>query len=141
MCFCILLLLAPKCFVLERRKNALLIAFGVEKLYGTMNGSWDAYLASPADFAGADDIITNLANEREPEFEIIERTAKSLIITSLEILHRFFQIQLKPLWWRRTKVLKRSDSLHYVHNLMHFLPLPPPTPPSTIFCPFFTERK
>ena len=31
-----------------------------------MNGSLDAYLASPADFAGADDIITNLAKEREP---------------------------------------------------------------------------
>ena len=31
-----------------------------------MNGSCDAYLASPADFAGADDIITNLAKEREP---------------------------------------------------------------------------
>ena len=30
-----------------------------------INGSWDAYLASPADFAGADDIITNLAKERE----------------------------------------------------------------------------
>ena len=30
-----------------------------------MNGSWDAYLASPTDFAGADDIITNLAKERE----------------------------------------------------------------------------
>ena len=28
--------------------------------------SWDAYLASPASFAGADDIITNLAKEREP---------------------------------------------------------------------------
>ena len=25
-----------------------------------MNGSWDAYRASPADFAGADDLITNL---------------------------------------------------------------------------------
>ena len=32
-----------------------------------MNGSLDVYLASPADFAGADDIITNyLAKEREP---------------------------------------------------------------------------
>ena len=31
-----------------------------------MNGSWDTYLAPPADFAGADDIITNLAKEREP---------------------------------------------------------------------------
>ena len=29
-----------------------------------INGSWDAYLAPPADFAGADDIITNLAKER-----------------------------------------------------------------------------
>ena len=33
---------------------------------GRINGSWDAYLASPADFAGADDIITNLAKVREP---------------------------------------------------------------------------
>ena len=39
-----------------------------------MNGSWDVYLASPADFAGADDVITNLAKEREPGIEIIERT-------------------------------------------------------------------
>ena len=31
-----------------------------------MNGSCDAYLAPPADFVGTDDIITNLANEREP---------------------------------------------------------------------------
>ena len=48
-----------------------------------MNGSWDAYLASPTDFAGADDIITNLAKERQPGIEIIERTPKSFIITSL----------------------------------------------------------
>ena len=27
----------------------------------SMNESWGAYLASPADFVGADDIITNLA--------------------------------------------------------------------------------
>ena len=32
-----------------------------------MNESWDAYMASPADFAGADDII-NLATEREPYY-------------------------------------------------------------------------
>ena len=31
----------------------------------SMNGSWDVSLSSPADFAGADDIITNLAKERE----------------------------------------------------------------------------
>ena len=44
-----------------------------------MNGSWDAYLASPADFfVGADDIT----KEREPGIEIIERTPLSLIITS-----------------------------------------------------------
>ena len=39
-----------------------------------MNGSWDAYLAYPADFAGANDIITNLAKEREPGIKIMERT-------------------------------------------------------------------
>ena len=33
---------------------------------GWMDGSWNAYLAFPADFSGADDIITNLAKEREP---------------------------------------------------------------------------
>ena len=48
-----------------------------------MNGSWDVYLASPADFAGMDDIITNLAREIEPGIEIIERTPLSSIITSL----------------------------------------------------------
>ena len=37
-----------------------------------MNGSWDAYLASPADFVGADDIITNLAKERKRGIEIID---------------------------------------------------------------------
>ena len=31
-----------------------------------MNGSWDAYLESPADIAGADDTIADLAKEREP---------------------------------------------------------------------------
>ena len=39
-----------------------------------MNGSWDAYLASSTDFAGTDDIITNLAKEREPGIEIIKCT-------------------------------------------------------------------
>ena len=37
-----------------------------------MSGSWGAHLATPADFAGAEDIITNLAKEREPGD--IERT-------------------------------------------------------------------
>ena len=53
----------------RRRKNALLIQIGVVTVWDnvdSMNGSWDAYLASPADFAGANDIITNLAKEREP---------------------------------------------------------------------------
>ena len=53
-----------------------------ESIDRRMNGPWDAYLASPADFAGADDIITNLTKEREPGIEIIERTPKSLIIAS-----------------------------------------------------------
>ena len=46
-----------------------------------MNGSGHAYLASPADFGGTDDIITNLTKERQPWIEIIERISKSLIIT------------------------------------------------------------
>ena len=37
-----------------------------------MNESWDVYLESPAYFAGVDDIITSLANERERRD--IERT-------------------------------------------------------------------
>ena len=40
-----------------------------------MDGSWDAFMASPADFAGADDIITNLAKKRETGIEIIEITS------------------------------------------------------------------
>ena len=31
-----------------------------------MNGSWDAYQEFPEDFAGMDDIITDLAKEKEP---------------------------------------------------------------------------
>ena len=62
-------------YCLQHRKNALLIASGVEIVWDNqrINGSWDAYLAS-ADFAGVDDIITNLAKEREPGIEIIKRT-------------------------------------------------------------------
>ena len=37
-----------------------------------MSGFWDMYLTSPTDFAGVDDIITNLAKEREPGIRIIE---------------------------------------------------------------------
>ena len=60
-----------------------------------MNGSWDKYLASPADFAGADDIITNLAKERQPGIEIIERTPSSLIINSvLSFLKRMVLLSL-----------------------------------------------
>ena len=42
-----------------------------------VNRSWDKHLESPADFAGADDIITNLAKEREPGIEIIKCTPYS----------------------------------------------------------------
>ena len=50
-----------------------------------MNRFWTRIdLASPADFAGADDIITNLAKEREPGD--IERTPLSLILL-LVLLH------------------------------------------------------
>ena len=58
------------------RKNALLVQIGVEFVWDNqrMYGSWDMYLAPPADFVGADDIITNLAKEREPGIDVIERT-------------------------------------------------------------------
>ena len=46
-----------------------------------MNGSLDAYLASPADYAEADEIITNLAKDREPGD--IECMPKCLNIASL----------------------------------------------------------
>ena len=51
--------------------------------------SWDEYLAPPADFAGADDVINNLAKYREPRIEIIERTPLSLIVTSFQPLLLF----------------------------------------------------
>ena len=59
-----------------RRKNAPLTAFGVEIVLDNqlINGSWGAFLANPADFAGANDIITSFAKKREPSIEIIERT-------------------------------------------------------------------
>ena len=40
----------------------------------------------PADFAEADDIITNLAKEREPGIEIIERTPLSLIMSCVVLV-------------------------------------------------------
>ena len=55
-------LVSIDCF--RHKKNAFLIAFGVEIVLDNqsinewINESWDAYLASPADFAGADGIIT-----------------------------------------------------------------------------------
>ena len=56
--------------------DTLLIQSGVEIVLDNqqMNGSWDAYLVSPADFVGADDIIANLAKDNEPVIEIIEST-------------------------------------------------------------------
>ena len=57
--------------------TASFIAFDVDRTQRIPNidwrkESWDAYLASPADFAGAHDIINNLPKEREPGD--IERT-------------------------------------------------------------------
>ena len=74
-------------YTIRCRKNALLIQTGVEIVWeNKLNGSWDAYLTSPADFAGVDDIVTNLAKEREPGIEIIKRTPQSVIISS-NIVH------------------------------------------------------
>ena len=55
----------------------------------------------PADFAGADNITTNLAKKREPGIEIIERTPKSLIITSIikfSVKSSNWLIKLAPLF-------------------------------------------
>ena len=45
-------------------------------------GYWPGRVSGiPTDFAGADDIITNLAKKRESGIEVIKRTPQSLIIT------------------------------------------------------------
>ena len=56
----------------KHSKNTLLIQIGVKIVWdnvdcrnGQMDGSWDEYLASPAEF------LTNLAKEREPGIKII----------------------------------------------------------------------
>ena len=60
-----------------------------------MNGSWDAYLAPPADFAVAGDIITDLAKKKEPRIEIIERTPLSSIVQYwLLIIHTVLNGQM-----------------------------------------------
>ena len=59
----------------------------------------DAYLASPADFTGVDDIITNLAKEREPGD--IERTPSSLIITSIN--NSFYELTKESFHYRERK--------------------------------------
>ena len=46
----------------------------IDQQMNELNGSWGVYLACPADFAGANDIITNLEKEREPGNEIIKCT-------------------------------------------------------------------
>ena len=63
-----------------------------------MNGSWDAYLASPADFAFANDIINNLVEERKPGIEIVERTPWSLIITTNSNGNAFVWDQVRKLF-------------------------------------------
>ena len=53
-----------------------------------MSESWDDYLASPAEFAGADDIITNLAKEREPGIETTLNTRYILDSSTVDWLNR-----------------------------------------------------
>ena len=53
-----------------------------------MNGSWDVYVAPPTDFARMDDIIINLAKEREPG---IERTYSLIYIIVVDFFgFRFY---------------------------------------------------
>ena len=80
----------------RRRKNALLIQFGVEIVWDNVdctNGTWD-----PADFAGPDDITTNLAKGRKPGD--IER--------------------VKPWPTRMTLVLPKTRTSHST-NMLHLL--------------------
>ena len=58
-----------------------------------MNGSWDAYLASSADFAGVDDIIPILAKEREPGIKIVKHTPSSVIVGCYCSLFILFTVQ------------------------------------------------
>ena len=46
-----------------------------QPMFIAMNERILRHVSAPhADFAGADDIITNLAKEREPRIEVIKRT-------------------------------------------------------------------
>ena len=70
------------------RKNALLVQIGVEIVWdNVVSGSANTYmyLASPTDFLGADDLITNLAKEREPGIEIIKPTPFDYYYSRLQI--------------------------------------------------------
>ena len=58
-------------YVIKKKKKRV---YYFQTMSSFMDGSRDAYLASLADFAGADDIITNLAEKREPGTEISEST-------------------------------------------------------------------
>ena len=69
-------------FCVRRRKNAVLIRIGVAIVWdkvdchGRMDGSWDAYLASPTYFLQGRMISspTWQRRQREPEIKIIKRT-------------------------------------------------------------------
>ena len=74
-----------------------------------MNGSWDAYLASPADFVGVDDIITILAKEREPGILIIEHTPSSLIISS----NGPYSLYMLIAHYKPRGILRRIDPLSF----------------------------
>ena len=50
-----------------------------QSIHQQMNGSYDVYLASPAAFSGADDIVTNLAKERESLESRLSNAFRSLI--------------------------------------------------------------
>ena len=60
-----------------------------------MNGSWDAYLVSPADFTGADVIFTNLAKERDPGD--IERSPLSVVTGNVDLYRQTSHLLYDPL--------------------------------------------
>ena len=92
-----------------------------------MDGSWDAYLASPADFAGADDIITNLAKEREPEIKIIKRTPLSLNVPNNVQLQKISILPLRKVFCFASPSPQENSSLtsHIASKILTFKsPLP-----------------
>ena len=111
-------------FCIWRRKNALLIAFGVKIIRDNqwINVSWDTYLAPPpplppADFAGADDIITHLGSRSSNAHPNLWLLVNSQLLSlpcyiPLNQLkyweHNCSMFSLRPIFWFARKCLNSN---------------------------------